>query len=35
MLALVNAEKLPSVPAEREKYFMDQVGAGEQLLAQG
>ncbi|KAF8605323.1 MAS20-domain-containing protein [Ceratobasidium sp. AG-I] len=35
MLALVNAETLPSVPAEREKYFMDQVGAGEQLLAQG
>jgi import receptor subunit TOM20 len=34
MLALLNEEPLPPVE-EREKYFMEQVGIGEQLLARG
>ncbi|KAG8761769.1 hypothetical protein FRC12_009345 [Ceratobasidium sp. 428] len=35
MLALINAEPLPTLPGEREKYFMEQVGIGEQLLSRG
>ncbi|KAG9121180.1 hypothetical protein FRC07_002976 [Ceratobasidium sp. 392] len=35
MLALINAEPLPTLPGDREKYFMEQVGVGEQLLARG
>jgi import receptor subunit TOM20 len=35
LLAKINAEPLPTLPAEREKYFMDHVGMGEQLLLKG
>jgi hypothetical protein len=35
MLALLNEEPVPTLATEREKYFMDQVGMGEQLLARG
>ncbi|KAG8746428.1 hypothetical protein FRC10_005139 [Ceratobasidium sp. 414] len=35
MLALINTEPSPTLPGEREKYFLDQVGIGEQLLARG
>ncbi|KAG8716240.1 hypothetical protein FRC11_006634 [Ceratobasidium sp. 423] len=31
----INAEPLPTLPTEREKYFMDHVGMGEQLLLRG
>src|SRR5690349_2756753 len=31
----INAEPLPTMPAEREKYFMDHVGMGEQMLLRG
>jgi hypothetical protein len=35
MLALINMEPSPTLPGEREKYFLDQVGIGEELLARG
>ncbi|KAF8709445.1 MAS20 protein import receptor, partial [Rhizoctonia solani] len=35
MLDQINAEPLPTLPAEREKYFMDHVGMGEQMLLRG
>ncbi|KAG9076292.1 hypothetical protein FS749_011944 [Ceratobasidium sp. UAMH 11750] len=35
LLATINAEPVPTLSGEREKYFLDQVGIGEQLLAQG
>jgi hypothetical protein len=35
MVDEVKAEPLPTLPAEREKYFMDHVGRGEQMLSQG
>ncbi|KAG9104193.1 hypothetical protein FRC06_004618 [Ceratobasidium sp. 370] len=35
LLARINAEPAPTLPGEREKYFLDQVGIGEQLLTRG
>ncbi|KAJ1309036.1 hypothetical protein OPQ81_004717 [Rhizoctonia solani] len=35
MLDKIKAEPLPTLPAEREKYFMDHVGMGEQMLLRG
>ncbi|KAH7343406.1 MAS20 protein import receptor-domain-containing protein [Rhizoctonia solani] len=35
MLDQISAEPLPTLPADREKYFMDHVGMGEQMLLRG
>ncbi|KEP55343.1 hypothetical protein V565_005710 [Rhizoctonia solani 123E] len=35
MLDKINAEPLPALPTDREKYFMDHVGMGEQMLLRG
>ncbi|CAE6443228.1 unnamed protein product [Rhizoctonia solani] len=35
LLAKIGAEPLPTLPAEREKYFMEHVGIGEQMLLRG